>query len=243
MNCPFCDGTGYALGAAPDRGNPVCGTCQGLGTVRDPREAATVPNENIPVPCPLCRGRKKVWTTEGEAACPRCGGSGAYEPPPAELPGKPPEPPAKAVHPWLKAKLYEPCHGCAATGKTTSPMMVDRYQRKGADGKPETLLGKPVFYSGSIPIGSPCPLCEGRLYVETGLSVGQVERFRAMSDVLLEALAKVAANSTAWVTESGFRGFAEKVAGEALAKCGQEGRAAFNKAARLVEEQREKPLP
>jgi uncharacterized protein (TIGR02996 family) len=33
--CPFCDGTGSTLGAAPDRGNPPCNKCGGEGVVVD----------------------------------------------------------------------------------------------------------------------------------------------------------------------------------------------------------------
>lgn len=95
------------------------------------------------------------------------GGSGTAPPTPAE-------PPGKKTHPFLAAKLYEHCPGCNGTRKTTAPMMVDKLKRD--DG---------ATYSGPVKIGSACPLCEDG-YVETGLTVGQVERVRAQLDVLKE---------------------------------------------------------
>ena len=61
--CPYCDGTGHALGAGPDRGNPVCEDCGGTG-VFQPRPRGR---------CPAC-GRRPALVYRGWGGlCDRCG--------------------------------------------------------------------------------------------------------------------------------------------------------------------------
>lgn len=90
--CPHCEGYGYLLGAAPDRGNPECNWCNGTGRIQAKQDKP--PSEPAPSPCPLCRGSGEIYrrrTTRPpvpepsgpslEACpCPRCAGSGAWQP-------------------------------------------------------------------------------------------------------------------------------------------------------------------
>jgi hypothetical protein len=45
--CYWCDGTGHSLGAAPDRGNPVCGKCDGTGVLPTPPATPRTPPAEI----------------------------------------------------------------------------------------------------------------------------------------------------------------------------------------------------
>lgn len=300
MKCNQCDGTGYLLGAAPDRGNPKCDNCQGTGEVNAPEPVA----ETRPaVTCPLCRGRCQVPQDKSKDSamvpCPRCDGTGerpAPEPllddegkpvtlfgapvmvnpdlPPTPavtfgLPRSPsqdarniadelnravetanskPAPPVCPVasHSWLKAKLYEPCTGCAGTGRTATPMMVNKFLIKSAADLPAGFDppagGYPVVYSGRLPLASPCPLCSGAKFVETGLTVGQVERFRAQAEECIKALAMVVHLTAAFPSRAVWSDV-NTVAGNAIAKCGSSGAAAVSSVRREAQEKARQTKP
>lgn len=156
--------------------------------------------------CPLCRGYKQIpesfLKTGGSphlVECPRCKGDGKWyspsgPPAPVETPkdqdagkGK-----GKPDHFFLKSKLYEKCLGCRGTGKTSTPMMVDGM--KIPAGKTLIVYGAPMpgpdVYSGALPVGSGCPLCENG-YADTGDTVGGIERLKGQRDLLLVSVVTV----------------------------------------------------
>lgn len=143
-----------------------------------------------PEVCPVCRGgptfvtrHHKDRTAVEQIPCPACGIT------PADASGRvlkaddegrprlaaPPAAPKKKEHPFLAADLYEKCPACAGTCRTRVPAMVDKMK-----------VPTGGTYSGPLAVGSPCPMCAGETpgFVKTGLTVGQVERFRAQLEIL-----------------------------------------------------------
>ncbi len=67
--CEPCGGTGYGLGASPDRGNPECGFCGGSGTVYDESRAFDLisncdVNQHWSALIGLFRGELRAWFCE-----------------------------------------------------------------------------------------------------------------------------------------------------------------------------------
>lgn len=217
--CKKCGGKGYTLEAygtdnsgAPLVGPFACAAC----TVRlappvdtfpaDPQcPAPIVAEQSAPVrTCKRCNGDGFIMVSNAEHGglekipCPACVGGKlpATYTFPQVLPVRPTGAEMGAAHerlasksgfhhPALKAPLYEKCPACHGTRKTAHPAMVDRM--KTADGK---------LYSGPLPVGSVCPVCEDG-YIGVGLTVGQVERWRAERELMLRVLVRVMACNNA----------------------------------------------
>lgn len=156
--------------------------------------------------CWKCQGNKKISRLDGsgdtvEMWCPECNGNGWIGSPPVEVPKAPPEtilPPCdkppelkteekekgkgKPNHFFLASELYEKCLFCAGTQKTTRPAMIDGAKRP--DG---------TTYSGPLSTGSPCICVNSPTpgFSPVGLTVGQVERFRAERDALLTQAVRI----------------------------------------------------
>lgn len=116
--------------------------------------------------CAFCGGTGT--DSSGNGTCAACQGIGTVPDPPV----KPEAKPEKKVHPFLASELYEKCPACKGTCLTKTSMMVDGLK-----------LPSGATVTGPLPAGIACPLCE-KGYVKTGLTVGQVERFRAQLEIL-----------------------------------------------------------
>lgn len=135
--------------------------------------------------CEWCNG--SGTTQSGKSTCPACKGIGQEPDEPLPRPTVGPqggsgtaplkattEPKGKGIagHPFLTSELYEKCPACKGTCLTKTSMMVDGLK-----------LPSGATVTGPLPAGIACPLCE-KGYVKTGLTVGQVERFRAQLEIL-----------------------------------------------------------
>lgn len=162
--CPLCRGRCQVPEtASPNSAYIPCHRCDGTGEWTAPKPVmGAVPPGVIVTEVP------PVVPPDACAEVKRQGEASIYEATPATMPGK------IGQHPFLKAKLWEQCPACQGTRVTKVAAMVDGLHR--AEG---------AKYSGPLPAGSPCPLCAPHGFVEVGLTVGQVERFRAERDALI----------------------------------------------------------
>lgn len=186
--CVRCSGHGYVLASNAAHGGlerAECSACAGTGIA--PPVPAAVPVSPPVSPKPFvppkteqevhdaCRGVEPVATL-------------AKDVPTGEQMAEANTRAARGTgfkHPMLQAALYEKCPVCKGTRTTAHAAMVD--------GMPKRDGGT---YSGPLPVGSPCPCCDDG-YVEVGLTVAQVERFRAEVESLVACVIGCRSNATA----------------------------------------------